>query len=138
MKALSKLGMSSHMLEIEQGRHVKTQKNTTRTAHMSKMYIKRNSLFNYLFLLATQRTSLLAESKLHNTGFDSLSNNDKLCHNVIYTSTVSNMLSKIHLHLFSNRMHATYRLIINGCYYVTLLSGTIISHLFLYHPYFMI
>ena len=26
---------------------------------------------------ATQRTSLLAESKLHNTEFDSLSNNDK-------------------------------------------------------------
>ena len=28
--------------------------------------------------VATQRTSLLAESKLHNTEFDSLSNNDKL------------------------------------------------------------
>ena len=55
MKALSRLRMSSHMLEIERGRHVKPQKTTTRTAHMSKMYIKlcwwRNSFFNYLLLL---------------------------------------------------------------------------------------
>ena len=40
IKELSRLRMSSHMLEIERGRHVKPQKNTTRTAHMSKMYIK--------------------------------------------------------------------------------------------------
>ena len=52
--------------------------------------------------------------------------------------TISNMLSKIYLHLFLNLKHATYRLLISGYYYVTLLSGTIMSHLFPHHPYFMI
>ena len=46
MKALSRLRICSHMLEIERGRHVKPQKNTTRTAHMSKIKLCwwRNSL----------------------------------------------------------------------------------------------
>ena len=47
--------MSSHTLEIERGKHVKPQKNTTRTAHMSKLCWSRNSLFNYF---STHRTSL--------------------------------------------------------------------------------
>ena len=56
-------------------------KTTTRTAHMSKMYI--NSVDDEIHFLitcsyfATQRTSLLAESKLLNSEFDSLSNDDK-------------------------------------------------------------
>ena len=37
MRALSRLRLSSHTLEIERGGHVKPQKNTTRTAHMSKI-----------------------------------------------------------------------------------------------------
>ena len=118
-------------------------KNTTRTAHMSKMYIKlfwwRNSLFNYLFLLRyTDNYFTCRKQTTQHWICFTLKQRKIYIHYVIYTSTISNMLSKIHLHLFSNLKHATFRLIINGCYYVTLLSGTIISHLFLYHPYFMI
>ena len=52
-------------------------KKCTRTAHMSKMYSVDDEI---QFLItcsyfATQRTSLLVGSKLHNTEFDSLSNN---------------------------------------------------------------
>ena len=70
--------------------------------------------------------------KANYTEFDSLSNNDKFIY--IMSSTHRPLVG---LHLFSNLKHATYRLIRNSCYYVTLLSGAIISHLFLYHPYFM-
>ena len=69
------------MLEIERGRHVKPQK-----IPLEQRICQRctsNSVDDKIHFLitcsyfATQRTSLLAESKLHNTEFDSLSNNDK-------------------------------------------------------------
>ena len=69
------------MLEIERGRHVKPQK-----IPLEQHICQRSSSnsvddeIHFLiicFYFATQRTSLLAESKLHNTEFDSLSNNDK-------------------------------------------------------------
>ena len=78
MRALSRLRMSSHMLEIVQGMHVKLQKTTTRTAHMSS-----NSVDDEIYFLitlsyfATHRTSLLAKSKLLNSEFDYLSNDDQ-------------------------------------------------------------
>ena len=81
MKALSRLRMSSHMLEIERGRHVKPQKNPLEQRICQRC--TSNSVDDEIHFLitcsyfATQRTSLLAESKLHNTEFDSLSNNDK-------------------------------------------------------------
>ena len=88
IKALSRLRMSSHMLEIERGRHFKPPK-----IPLEQRICQRctsNSVDDKIHFLifcssfATQRTSLLAESKLHNTEFDSLSNNDKfictLCH----------------------------------------------------------
>ena len=85
---------------------------------------------------ATQRTSLLAESKLHNT-HDSLSNNDKCIY--IMSSTHRPLVICLAKYTYTCfQTLSTYRLIINGCYYVTLLSGKVISHLFLYHPYFMI
>ena len=90
------------MLEIERGRHVKPQK-----LPLEQRICQRctsNSEFDdeIHFLItcsysATQRTSLLAESKLLNSEFDSLSNDDKFIYYVIHTSTISNMLSKIHL-----------------------------------------
>ena len=81
IKALSRLRMSSHMLKIERGRHVKPQK-----IPLEQRICQRctsNSFDDEIHFLitcshfATQRTSLLAESKLHNTEFDSLSNNEK-------------------------------------------------------------
>ena len=81
MKALSRIRMSSHMLDIEQGRHVKPQKLpleqricqrcTSKSVDDEIHFIITCSYF------ATQRTSLLAESKLLNSEFDSLSNDDK-------------------------------------------------------------
>ena len=76
MKALS-LRMSSHMLEIERGRHVKPleqricQRCTSNSVDDEIHFLITCSYF------ATQRTSLLAESKLLNSEFDSLSNDDK-------------------------------------------------------------
>ena len=81
MKTLSVLRMSSHMLVIERGRHVKRQK-----LPLEQRICQRctsNSVDDEIHFLitcsyfATQRTSLLAESKLLNSEFDSLSNNDK-------------------------------------------------------------
>ena len=80
MKALSILRMSSHMLEIERGRHVRPQK-----LPLEQRICQRctsNSVDDIHFLItcsyfAMQRTSLLAESKLLNSEFDSLSNDDK-------------------------------------------------------------
>ena len=81
MKALSRLRMSSHMVEIERGRHVKPQK-----LPLEQRICQRctsNSVDDEIHFLitcsyfATQRTSLLAESKLLNSEFDSLSNDDK-------------------------------------------------------------
>ena len=67
MKALSRLRMSSHMLEIERGRHVKPQKRPL------EQRICQRCTSNYVddeihFLITcshlnTQRTSLLAKSK---------------------------------------------------------------------------
>ena len=81
MKALSRLRMSSHMLEIERGRHVKPQK-----LPLEQRICQRctsNSVVDEIHFLitcsyfATQRTSLLAASKLLNSEFDSLSNDNK-------------------------------------------------------------
>ena len=81
MKALSRLRMSSHMLEIERGRRVKPQK-----LPLEQRICQRctsNSVDDEIHFLitcsyfATQRTSLLAESKLLNSEFDSLSNDNK-------------------------------------------------------------
>ena len=69
------------MLEIERGRHVKPQK-----LPLEQRICKRctsNSIDDEIHFLitcsyfATQRTSLLAKSKLFNNEFDSLSNNGK-------------------------------------------------------------
>ena len=69
------------MLEIERGRHVKPQK-----LPLEQRICQRctsNSIDDEIHFLitcsyfATQRTSLLAESKLLNSEFDSLSNDDK-------------------------------------------------------------
>ena len=82
MKALSRLRMSSHMLEIERGRHVKPQK-----LPLEQRICQRstsNSVDDEIHVLITcfyfamRRTSLLAESKLLNSEFDSLSNDDKV------------------------------------------------------------
>ena len=81
MKALSILRMSSHMLEIERGRHVKPQKLPLEQRICQRCTA--NSIDDEIHFLitcsyfATQRTSLLAESKLLNSEFDSLSNDDK-------------------------------------------------------------
>ena len=125
IKALSRLIMSSHMLEIEWERHVKPQK-----IPLEQRIYQRctsNSVDNEIHFLitcsyfATQRTNLLAKNKLHNTEFDSLSNNDKFKY--IMSSTHRPLvicLAKYTytVHLFWNLKHTTYRLIINGCYYV--------------------
>ena len=87
-KALSRLRMSSHMLEIERGRRVKPQK-----LPLEQRICQRctsNSFDDEIHFLitcsyfATQQTSLLAESKLLNSEFDSLSNDNKFiyifCH----------------------------------------------------------
>ena len=101
IKALSRLRMSSHMLEIERGRHVKPQKLPLEQRTCLRCTL--NSVDDEIHFLitcsyfATQRTSLLAERKLLYSEFDSLSNDDKFIYYVIYTSTISNMLSKIHL-----------------------------------------
>ena len=69
------------MLEIERGRHGEPQK-----LPLEQRICQRctsNSIDDEIHFLitcsyfATQRTSLLAESKLLNSEFDSLSNNDK-------------------------------------------------------------
>ena len=72
------------MLEIERGRHVKPKKIQLeqRICQRCILYTSNSVDDKIHFLItcsyfATQRTSLLAESKLHNTEFDSLSNNDK-------------------------------------------------------------
>ena len=81
IKALSRLRMSSHMLEIERGRHVKPQKIPLEQRTCQRCTL--NPVDNEIHFLitcsyfATQRTSLLAESKLLNSEFDSLSNDDK-------------------------------------------------------------
>ena len=69
------------MLEIERGRHVKPQK-VPPEQRICQRCISNSVDDEIHFLItcsyfATQRTSLLAESKLHKTEFDSLSNNDK-------------------------------------------------------------
>ena len=99
MKALSRIRMSSHMLEIERGRHVKPQK-LPLEQRICQRCTSNSVDYEIHFLItcsyfATQRTSLLAESKLLNSEFDSLSNDDKFIY--IMLSTHSNMLSKIHL-----------------------------------------
>ena len=84
MKALSRLRMSSHMLEIERGRHVKPQKLPLEQCICQRC--TSNSVDDKIHFLitcsylATQRTSLLVESKLPNSmnsEFDSFSNDDK-------------------------------------------------------------
>ena len=84
------------MLEIERGRHVKPQK-----LPLEQRICQRctsNSVDDEIYFLitcsyfATQRASLLVESKLLNSEFDSLSNDAKFnIYYVIYTSTISNM-----------------------------------------------
>ena len=70
--------MSSQMLEIERGRHVKPQK-----LPLEQRICQRctsNSIDDEIHFLITCSyfaTSLLAESKLLNSEFDSLSNDDK-------------------------------------------------------------
>ena len=102
--------MSSHTVEIKRGRHARRQ-NTATTAHMSNMNIKLDTAIDdeIHFLiscsdLSTQITNLLAESKLHNTEFDSLSNDEKiLCGPTAMSSTHRPLViyaSKIHLHQF--------------------------------------
>ena len=69
------------MLEIERGRHVKPQKIPLEQRTWQRCTL--NSVDDKIHFLitcshfATQRTSLLAESKLLNSEFDSLSNDDK-------------------------------------------------------------
>ena len=81
IKALSRLRMSSHMLEIKRGRHVKPQKISLEQRTCQGCTLNSvNGEIHFLITcsyFATQRTSLLAESKLFNSEFDSLSNNDK-------------------------------------------------------------
>ena len=81
IKALSRLRMSSHMLEIERGRHIKPQKipleqRTCQRCTLNSVDDEIHFLITFSYF-ATQRTSLLAESKLLNSEFDSLSNDDK-------------------------------------------------------------
>ena len=81
MKVLSRLRMSSHRLEIERGRHVKPQK-LPLEQRICQRCTSNSVDYEIHFLItctyfATQRTSLLAESKLFNSEFDSLSNDDK-------------------------------------------------------------
>ena len=69
------------MLDFERGRHGKPQKipleqRTRQRCTSNSVDDEIHFLINCSYF-ATQRTSLLAESKLHNTEFDSLSNNDK-------------------------------------------------------------
>ena len=87
IKALSRLRMSSHMLEIERERHVKPQK-----IPLEQRICQRctsNSIDDEIHFsitcsyFATQRTNLLAGSRLLNTEFDSLSNNDRFIY-IIY------------------------------------------------------
>ena len=85
IKALLRLRMSSHMLEIQRGRHVKPHK-----IPLEQRICQRCTVDDKIHFLitcsyfATQRTSLLAESKLHNTEFDSTPNSTQnlytLCH----------------------------------------------------------
>ena len=76
------------MLEIERGRHVKPQKlpleqRTCQRCTLNSVDDETHFYITFSYF-ATQRTSLLAESKLLNSEFDSLSNDDKfiyiLCH----------------------------------------------------------
>ena len=93
MTALSRLRMSSHMLEIERGRHVKPQK-----LPLEQRICQRctsNSVDDEIHFLitcsyfATQRTSLLAESKLLNT--------TKM--NLTHSQTTINLYILCHLHI---------------------------------------
>ena len=69
------------MLEIERGRHVKPQKipleQRTRKRCTSKSVDDEIPFLITCSYFATQITSFIAENKLHNIAFDSLSNNDK-------------------------------------------------------------
>ena len=82
MKALSGLRMSTHVLEIERGRHVKPQKLPLEQCICQRC--TSNSVGDEIHFLitcsylATQRTSFLAENKLLSSEFDSLSNDDNL------------------------------------------------------------
>ena len=87
IKTLSRLKMSSHMLEIERGRHVKPQKippeqRTCQRCTLNSVDDKIHFSITCSYF-TTQRTSLFAESKLLNSEFDSLSNDD----NYIMSST---------------------------------------------------
>ena len=65
------------MLAIERGRHVKAQK-IPLEQRICQRCTSNSVEIHFLITcsyFATQRTSLLAESKLHNTEFDSVSNN---------------------------------------------------------------
>ena len=65
------------MLEIERGRHVKQQK-LPQEQRICQIFVDDEIHFlNTCSYFATQRTSLLAESKQLNSEFDSLSNDDK-------------------------------------------------------------
>ena len=89
MKALSRLRMSSHMLEIERGRHAKPQKLPLEQRICQRCIS--NSVDDKIHFLitcsyfATQQTILLAESKLLNSEFDSLSNDDKYLYSMSST-----------------------------------------------------
>ena len=77
------------MLKIERGRHVKPQKIPLEQRTCQRC--TSNSVDDEIHFLitssyfATQRTSLLAESKLHNTEFDS--------------QTTTNLYTLCHLHI---------------------------------------
>ena len=116
LKALANLKMSSHTLEIERGRHVKPQTIPLEQPTCQRFTPESDDEVHFLISCSYSLTSLLAESKLHNTEFEALKRRTIHLHYVIYTSTVINMLSKIHLYLFINLMHAMYPLLINGCF----------------------
>ena len=89
IKALSKLKISSHMLKIKRGRHVKPQKipleqRTCQGCTLNSVDDEIHFLITCSYF-ATQRTSLLAESKLLNSEFDSLSNDDKFTYSMSST-----------------------------------------------------
>ena len=77
------------MLEIERGRHVKPQKipleqSTCQRCASNSVNDKIHFLITCSYF-ATQRTSSLAKSKLLNTEFDSLSNDDKFRYIMSFT-----------------------------------------------------
>ena len=112
MKALSRLRMSSHMLENERGRHVKPQKIPLEQRTCQRCTL--NSVDDEIHFLitcsyfATQRTSLLAESKLLNGEFDSLSNDDKFIYIMSSTHRPLVICLAKYTYMFSNLKRVAY------------------------------